>query len=121
SGRLELAKAIASADNPLTARVWVNRVWAYHFGQGLVRTPSDFGVRSDPPSHPELLDWMALRFMDDAWSIKKLHRRILLSSTWQQKSDDDPRLREMDPDNKLLWRQNRQRLDLESMRDSLLA
>jgi hypothetical protein len=121
SGRLELAKAIASKDNPLTARVLVNRAWGHHFGQGLVRTPSDFGVRSDPPSHPELLDWLALRFIDDGWSVKKLHRRILLSSTWQQRSDEDPKLREIDPENKLLWRQNRQRLDLESMRDSLLA
>jgi hypothetical protein len=112
---------IASKDNPLTARVLVNRVWLHHFGAGIVRTPSDFGARSDPPSHPELLDWLALRFVEDGWSIKKLHRRILLSAAWQQGSEDDARSREIDPDNRLLWRQTRQRLDLESMRDSLLA
>jgi hypothetical protein len=121
SGRLELARAIASKDNPLTARVLVNRVWGHHFGAAIVRTPSDFGTRCDPPTHPELLDWLALRFVEDGWSLKKLHQRILLSSAWQQGSDDDPRAREMDADNKLLWRQNRQRLDLESMRDSLLS
>jgi hypothetical protein len=89
SGRLELAKAIARADNPLTARVIVNRIWQHHFGAGLVRTPSDFGTRCEPPSHPELLDWLALRFIDDGWSIKKLHRLIMLSSVYQQGSDTD--------------------------------
>jgi hypothetical protein len=120
SGRLELAKAIASADNPLTARVAVNRIWMHHFGQGLVRTPSDFGLRSDPPSHPELLDYLAWRFVAEGWSIKKLHRWILLSSTYQQSSEERPDARAKDPENLLLWRMNRQRMDLEALRDSLL-
>ena len=121
SGRLELARAIASRDNPLTARVWVNRVWLHHFDSPLVRTPADFGVRCDPPTHPDLLDWLAARFMDDGWSIKKLHRLILLSAAWQQASDDNLKAAKIDPANQLLWRQNRQRLDLEAMRDTLLA
>jgi hypothetical protein len=120
-GRLELARAIASPENPLTARVWVNRVWMQHFGQGLVTTPSDFGRRSDPPSHPELLDWLASRFMAEGWSTKKLHRMILLSSTYRQSSDDRPEARKVDPDNRLLWKMNARRLDFEAMRDSLLA
>jgi hypothetical protein len=121
SGRLELAQAVASRDNPLTARVWVNRVWHHHFGAGLVRTPSDFGRRGEPPTHPELLDWLALRFVADGWSTKALHRLILSSRTWQQSCADDPRAREADPENRLLWRQNRRRLDFESMRDAMLA
>ncbi len=122
SGRLELARAIASQSNPLTARVIVNRVWQYHFGVGLVRTPSDFGTRGSLPTHPELLDWLALRFMnEDGWSLKKLHRRIVLSAAYQQASIDRPDARDIDPENKLVWRQNPQRLDFESMRDSLLA
>jgi hypothetical protein len=121
SGRLELARAIASPENPLTARVMVNRVWIGHFGAGLVRTPSDFGLRSDPPTHPELLDWLAVRFMAEGWSLKKLHRLILESSTYRQGSSENPRTRQMDPDNRLVWRVNRQRLDFEAMRDSLLA
>src|SRR5262249_7490416 len=80
SGRLALARAIASPDNPLTARVLVNRVWVYHFGQGLVRTPSDFGIRSDPPTHPEILDWLARRFGEGGWSLKKLHQSVLRSA-----------------------------------------
>src|SRR5207248_10453123 len=87
SGRLELARAIVDPRNPLTARVLVNRVWQQHFGQGLVRTPSDFGLRSDPPSHPELLDYLAGELMRDGWSLKRLHRRILLSATYLQASD----------------------------------
>ena len=121
SGRLEFARAIASKDNPLTARVFVNRVWGWHFGRGIVTTPSDFGVRSDPPSHPELLDWLAVTFVNDGWSVKKLHRRILLSGTYRQASDDNPAARAVDPENALLWRQNIQRLDFEGMRDTLLA
>jgi hypothetical protein len=121
SGRLELARAIASRDNPLTARVLVNRIWLHHFGAGLVRTPGDFGLRSDPPSHPELLDHLASAFMDDGWSIKKLHRRIMLSRVYQQKSDDRPERLAADPDNRLLWKMNRRRLDFEAMRDALLA
>jgi mono/diheme cytochrome c family protein len=121
SGRLELAQAIASPDNPLTARVLVNRVWGWHFGQGLVRTPSDFGTRSDPPSHPELLDHLAATFLADGWSVKRLHRRILLSAAYRQRSDDRPECRGSDPENLLLWRMNRQRLDFEATRDALLA
>jgi mono/diheme cytochrome c family protein len=121
SGRLELAQAIASKDNPLTARVLVNRVWLHHFGVGLVHTPSDFGLRCDPPTHPELLDYLARRFMEDGWSLKKLHRLIVLSSTYQQASGDNPGNRRLDPDNNFLWRMNRQRLDFEALRDSILA
>ena len=189
SGRLELANAIASKTNPLTARVMVNRIWQHHFGTGLVRTPSDFGTRCDPPSHPELLDWLACRFMADGWSIKRLHRLIMLSAVYQQSSEAEPpsgqstarrsglstsrsraaaRFRDIpgseldtaqsppsprtsppgegalaggvppaasfagklqpvetalriDPENRLLWHFNRQRLDFESARDSLLA
>jgi hypothetical protein len=121
SGRLELARAIATPDNPLTARVLANRVWAHHFGAGLVRTPSDFGLRGDPPTHPELLDYLAARFVEDGWSVKSLHRLILLSSTYRQSSADTPALRLADPDNLLLARQNRRRLDFEALRDSLLA
>lgn len=121
SGRLDLAQAIASADNPLTSRVLVNRVWMHHFGEPLVATPSDFGTRSNPPSHPELLDFLAADFMAHGWSLKHLHRQILLSRTYQQASADRPACRKMDPDNRLLWRAHRRRLDLETMRDSLLA
>jgi hypothetical protein len=121
SGRLELARDIASKTNPLTARVMVNRIWLHHFGQGLVRTPSDFGVRSDPPTHPELLDWLAVRFMKDGWSIKKLQKLIMLSATYQQGSEYDPAVAKLDPDNKLLSHFSRQRLDWEATRDSLLA
>ena len=121
SGRLELAQAIASRDNPLTARVLVNRVWLNFFGAGLVRTPSDFGLRSDPPTHPELLDFLARRFMDEGWSLKKLHRLIVLSSTYGQSSHETEEMRRRDPANLLLTRMNRRRLDLEAMRDSLLA
>ena len=121
SGRLDLARAIASPDNPLTARVFVNRMWVGHFGQGLVRTPSDFGVRSDPPTHPELLDWLAKRFVQDGWSVKQLHRRIMLSATYQQASNAQPGISVTDPDNRLLSHQNRRRLDFESLHDSLLV
>ena len=121
SGRLEMARSIASADNPLTARVLVNRVWLHHFGQGLVRTPSDFGVRSDPPTHPELLDYLAARFVEDGWSIKKLHRQIVLSATYAQSSVDRADYALNDPANFGLWKMNRQRLDFEALRDSLLA
>jgi hypothetical protein len=120
SGRLELARAIATRENPLTARVMVNRIWAGHFGAGLVRTPSDFGTRGDPPTHPELLDWLALRFMDDHWSIKGLHRLILLSATYRQGSPDNPRAEQADPENRRFWRMTPRRLDFEELRDALL-
>lgn len=121
SGRLELAEAIADQANPLTARVWANRVWGHLLGQGLVDTPSDFGVRSDPPSHPELLDWLALQFIEDGWSTKSLIRRIVLSNVYQQTSDRRDEAYTVDPENRLLWKTNRRRLDLESLRDSVLA
>lgn len=121
SGRLELAQAIASEDNPLTARVLVNRVWQQHFGEGFVSTPDDLGNMSSPPTHPELLDFLATSFVDDGWSIKKLHRQILLSSAYQVSSDKAGPGVEIDPDNHLLWRANTRRLDLEEIHDALLA
>lgn len=121
SGRLELARNIASADNPLTARVIVNRLWQHHFGAGLVRTPSDFGTRGDPPTHPELLDFLAQEFVAEGWSIKKMHRLLMLSRTYQQSCVDDATHRNADPENRLLWRMNRQRIDFESFRDTVLA
>jgi cytochrome c553 len=121
TGRHELAQAIVNSNNPLTARVMVNRVWMLHFGEGLVQTPSDFGVRSDPPSHPELLDYLAHRFMAEGWSIKKLHRWILASHAWRQTSRSNDAGAAVDPENRLLWRANRRRLDFESIRDSLLS
>ncbi len=121
SGRRELAEAIFDSARSTAARVVVNRVWQWHFGAGLVSTPSDFGVRGAAPSHPELLDWLAQKLVDDGWSLKKLHRRILSSATWQQASADDPRGRQVDPDNRLLWRMTRRRLSFEELRDSLLA
>ncbi len=120
SGRLELAEAIASQENPLTARVLVNRVWLLHFGRGLVDTPSDFGLRSEPPTHPELLDWLADAFVAGGWSLKRLHRLILLSAVYQQAGADRAAARAVDPENRLLWRFPRGRLDFEAMRDSLL-
>ena len=121
SGRLELAEKIASPNNPLTARVMVNRVWLHHFGAGLVRTPSDFGARSDPPTHPELLDYLAAQFVKNGWSIKRLHRLIMLSSVYQQSSNGSARGESLDPENRLLSHFNRQRLDFEAMRNALLA
>lgn len=121
SGRLELARAVVHRDNPLTARVLVNRVWMHHFGTPLVATPGDFGLRSEPPTHPELLDHLAATFMNEGWSLKSLHRRIMLSSTYQQSSEDRADLRAADPENALLGRMNRRRFDFEAMRDALLA
>ncbi len=120
SGRLDLARAIASPDNPITARVIVNRVWMHHFGEPMVATPSDFGTRSTPPTHPELLDFLAARLIDGGWSIKDLHRAIVLSRAYGQSSRDRPDGRKIDPENKLLWRQSRRRLDFEAMRDAML-
>jgi hypothetical protein len=119
SGRLELAHAVASKDNPLTARVMVNRIWLGHFGSGLVRTPSDFGLRAELPSHPELLDWLTHQFIDSGWSIKTMHRLLMLSSTYQQSSLAEPL--QSDPDNRLLSHFPRNRLDLEETRDAMLA
>jgi hypothetical protein len=119
--RLKFAEWVASADNPLTARVLVNRVWHYHFGRGLVATPNDFGVNGDRPSHPELLDWLARRFIADGWSLKKLHRRILLSSAYQQSSKLDEQAAAVDADNRFLWRVMPRRLEGEAVRDAMLA
>ncbi len=121
SGRLEMAQSIASRDNPLTARVFVNRVWQWHFGQGIVRTVSDFGTRSEEPSHPEMLDWLAGWFMDHGWSTKQLHKLIVLSSTYCQDSKPSEVGMAADPTNQYLWRANVQRLDFEQMRDALLT
>jgi cytochrome c553 len=121
SGRLEMAQAIASPQNPLTARVWVNRVWTWLMGSPLVDTPSDFGVRTSRPEHLAVLDQLAAQFMAEGWSTKKLIRSILLSSTWQQSSLTNPAAATRDPENRLYWRQNRRRLDFEALRDSLLA
>jgi hypothetical protein len=119
SGRLDLARAIAAA--PLARRVMVNRVWMHHFGEPLVATPSDFGSRSTPPVQPELLDYLAWSLDAEGGSLKKLHRQIMLSSTYQQASSDRPACREADPDNRFLWQFQRRRLDFEAMRDTLLA
>lgn len=121
SGRLELARSIASRDNPLTARVIVNRIWQDHFGTGLVDTASDFGLRTAPPSHPELLDFLALRLIENNWSLKALHRMIVSSAVYQQSSTPTPEAQRADPDNRLLSYFPRRRLDFEAMRDSLLA
>ena len=121
SGRLELARAIADPANPLTARVLVNRVWQHHFGRGLVATPSNFGALGQRPTHPELLDWLASRFVAGGWSLKALHREILLSATYRQGSRFDARAHEVDPANTLLWRMNRRRLEVEAWRDAMLA
>jgi len=121
SGRLELARALTNPDNPLTARVYVNRVWRQHFGEGMVSTPGDFGVRTETPLHRELLDYLAASFMENGWSTKKLHRLILLSATYQQSCEANPRNLKADPDNRYFSRMNRRRLDFEAMRDTLLA
>ena len=118
--RLDLANAIANPENPLTARVIVNRVWAHHFGSGIVRTPSNFGQQGDRPSHPELLDYLASRFMREGWSLKKLHREMMLSSAYALSTEMIAKNYETDPDNRDLWRFNRRRLDIEGLRDSLL-
>jgi hypothetical protein len=123
SGRLELAKSIVDPKNPLTARVFVNRVWQHLFGRGIVTTAGDFGLRGEPPSHPELLDHLAFTFVADGWSVKRLVKRMVLSSTYQQSTEYSVRSTQysVDPDNVLLWRAHRRRLAFEPMRDSLLA
>lgn len=121
SGRLELARWIASSKHPLTARVVVNRIWQHHFGQGLVATPSNFGKQAEPASHPELLDWLAREFMDHGWSFKHLHRKILLSSTYRLGSWSEMEQAKLDEGNRYYWRFQRQRMDAEALRDSILA
>lgn len=121
SGRLELARAITGPAASLTARVFVNRVWGWHFGQALVRTPSDFGIRTEPPVQRDLLDALAAQFIAGGWSVKTLHRTILLSATYRQSSATSPATLAADPDNQLLSRFNRRRLEFEALRDTLLT
>ncbi len=121
SGRLELANAIADRNNPLTARVMVNRLWQHHFGVGLVRTASNFGLLGEPPTHPELLDYLAKQFMDQGWSMKAMHRQIMLSATYQMSSARNAHNDEIDPDNRYVWRASRRRLEIEAWRDAMLA
>ena len=124
SGRLELARWMANSEHPLTARVIVNRVWRWHFGQGIVATTDNFGVLGSRPSHPELLDWLARAFIKGGWSIKNLHRLIMKSAAYQQSSNPTPRgtnPQSVDPENHLLWRANIQRLEAEEIRDAMLA
>ncbi len=121
SGRLELARWVAASDNPLTARVIVNRIWQHHFGEGIVRTANNFGLLGDAPSHPELLDWLAARFVADGWALKKLHRLVLLSAAFQQASTASPEALARDPDNRWFGRMNARRLPAEAIRDAMLV
>ena len=121
SGRRQLAEWLTRSDHPLTARVIVNRIWQHHFGRGIVATPSNFGTRGAKPTHPALLDWMAARFMNSGWSVKQMHRLILTSRTYRLCSEHSAENAAIDPNNELLWRHERRRLDAESIRDSLLA
>ena len=121
SGRLELASAVADPQNPLTARVMVNRVWQHHFGRGIVGTPDNFGTLGDPPTHPELLDHLTRQFIESGWSVKQLHREIMLSATYQLSTNRDDHNLGIDADNRYLWRMSRRRLDVEAWRDALLA
>ena len=118
---MALADWIASPENPLPARVMVNRVWHWHFGQGIVRTPSDFGFNGDRPSHPELLDWLAAEYQSNGWKLKPLHRLIVLSATYRQSTRYDEKAAAADADDRLLWRRRPQRLEAEEVRDAVLA
>jgi len=121
SGREQLAAAIVDPENPLTARVFVNRVWMHHFGAGLVRTPSNFGTLGERPTHPQLLDWLACEFVSNGWSLKTLHRQIMTSATYQLSSMFDEQSFKADGDNRWLWRMSPRRMDVEAWRDSLLS
>jgi hypothetical protein len=121
SGRLQLARWLTSADNPLSARVMANRIWQHHFGQGIVRSASNFGKQGERPIYPELLDYLAKRFVESGWSMKALHRLIMASAAYQQTSEMEPETLNKDPENRLFGRMNRQRLEAEAIRDSLLA
>jgi hypothetical protein len=121
SGRRELADWLASTKNPLTARVMVNRIWLHLFGRGLVPTPDNFGAAGQRPSHPELLDSLAVSFMRDGWSVKRMIREIILSRAYQQSSSHDDHNFEVDPDNTLVWRMSKKRLEAEAIRDAILA
>lgn len=124
SGRLQLAQWIVAPENPLASRVMVNRIWMWHFGQALMRSPSNFGLRAEDPTHPELLDYLASRLMEDGWSLKAMHRTIMNSATYQMASDmefpESEQYAKLDPENRLLWRRARRRLEAESVRDSIL-
>jgi hypothetical protein len=120
SGRLELAEFIASRENPLTARVMVNRIWSRLFGRGIVASPDNFGRMGELPSHPELLDHLAMRFVENGWSVKTLIREVMLSRAYQQSSTYDAKNYATDPDNQFLWRMSRRRLDAEAIRDAML-
>jgi hypothetical protein len=121
SGRRALAQALVTEGGPLAARVIVNRVWKHHFGEGLVSTPSDFGAQGARPSHPHLLDDLAARFVASGWSLKWLHREVVLSAAYRQASGHHPGKHALDPDNRWLWRMNRRRLEVEAWRDAMLA
>jgi hypothetical protein len=121
SGRLELAQWLTRPSNPLAARVLVNRIWQHHFGRGIVATPSNFGLRGELPTHPELLDWLAARLIASGWSVKAIQREIVLSATYQLSSRPEPGAAALDPENGWLWRFSRRRLDAESIRDAMLA
>jgi hypothetical protein len=119
--RRGLAEWITSPENPLTARVMVNRLWQHHFGEGIVRTPSNFGKMGERPSHPELLDWLALEFIDRGWSVKAMHRLMLTSAVYRMSSDDTSANVAIDPENRLFWRMPRVRLEAEVIRDAILT
>jgi hypothetical protein len=119
--RLAFAESLTDGKHPLTPRVIVNRVWMNHFGRGLVATPGDFGFLGERPSHPELLDWLASEFVADGWSLKKLHKLILMSTAYRQSSVRDARKEKIDPDDRLLWRMPVRRLEAETLRDSMIA
>ncbi|HWY86968.1 MAG TPA: PSD1 and planctomycete cytochrome C domain-containing protein, partial [Gemmataceae bacterium] len=121
SGRLDLARRLADPSNPLTSRVLMNRLWQHHFGEGIVRTPDDFGRMGQPPTHPELLDYLAAEFVGHGWSIKHMHRMMVLSSTYQMSSQPDPGQAKLDPENRLWHRMSVQRLEAEAIRDAILA
>jgi hypothetical protein len=121
SGREQLAQWLVSPEHPLTARVMANRIWMWHFGEALVRSPSNFGLMGEPPTHPQLLDWLAGELMRQGWSLKQLHRLVMLSATYQMSSQSDPVTAQRDPENRLWSRQNRRRLEAEPVRDAVLA
>ncbi len=121
SGRFQLAQSIVDPKNPMTARVLVNRIWQQHWGSGIVLTPDDLGNQSAPPSHPELLDYLAATFIENGWSIKALQRTIVLSNAYQQSAANNPKFADLDPDNRMIWRYNLRRLDFEEMHDALLT
>ena len=121
SGRLELAKWLARPEHPLTARVMANRIWAFHFGEGIVRTPSNFGKLGEPPGGPDLLDYLSRRFIASGWSIKAMHRLVMNSAAYQQSATTPAESRKLDPENRLFGRMNRRRLESEPLRDSLLS